>query len=133
HFRLHRFALEENDVLAPRFSLRRQRFDFSSLCFPRGRTARSFFVDVRWEIARLSELADRFIRRGGVDEASQLLTAPVESNVVIASHGRYAKAPNSNIQAPMKLQTSNSKRGHPFGSLELGVWNFSGAWSLEFG
>src|SRR5579862_6035284 len=42
------------------------------------------------------------------------------------------EAPNSKLQAPKKLQTSNSKR-KARAILKLGFWNFSGAWSLEIG
>jgi hypothetical protein len=42
------------------------------------------------------------------------------------------KAPSANIQAPGKLQTSSSSLLRKV-SLMFGVWNFSGAWCLEFG
>jgi hypothetical protein len=43
------------------------------------------------------------------------------------------KAPSTNIQAPEKLQASTSKQMPASRGLELGYWNFSGAWMLEFG
>jgi hypothetical protein len=43
-----------------------------------------------------------------------------------------AKTPSTNIQAPEKLQTSMSKM-HRLFFLELGNWNFIGAWMLELG
>jgi hypothetical protein len=41
------------------------------------------------------------------------------------------KAPNPKLQHPKKLQTSRSKQVHVI-LLEFGIWNFSGAWNLEF-
>jgi hypothetical protein len=41
------------------------------------------------------------------------------------------KHPNSNIQAPAKHQSSNSKGGTQV--FWIVCWNFSGAWSLELG
>jgi hypothetical protein len=44
------------------------------------------------------------------------------------------KAPNPKHQAPNKIQNSNfqvSPMGYPV--LKFHVWNFSGAWMLEFG
>jgi hypothetical protein len=45
------------------------------------------------------------------------------------------KTPSTNIQAPEKLQAASFKQ--PALSVArvwmFGVWNFSGAWSLEFG
>jgi hypothetical protein len=45
------------------------------------------------------------------------------------------KAPNSKFQVPKKHQASSVKVIRPLPSfvLELGHWNFSGAWNLEFG
>jgi hypothetical protein len=45
------------------------------------------------------------------------------------------KNPSTNIQAPEKLQTSSFKQpGLLVACLWMfGVWNFSGAWCLEFG
>jgi hypothetical protein len=48
------------------------------------------------------------------------------------------KHPNSNIQAPEKHQTSNSRAAgldasHPDEQLMIVAWGFSGGWSLEFG
>jgi hypothetical protein len=44
------------------------------------------------------------------------------------------KAPTSNIQHPKKLQIPLSKLTEPRAlPLEVGVWNFSGCWMLEFG
>jgi hypothetical protein len=40
----------------------------------------------------------------------------------------------SNIQHPTSREAPNSKLQWNFcGALELDAWNFSGAWSLEFG
>jgi Tfp pilus assembly protein FimT len=48
------------------------------------------------------------------------------------------KIPSSKIQAPKKLQNPNSKCVHSskvelLPNLEIGVWDFSGAWNLELG
>src|ERR1043166_1297326 len=46
------------------------------------------------------------------------------------------KAPNPKLQTPKKSQAPNSKSqkpGAPPRRLELGIWSFSGAWSLGFG
>jgi hypothetical protein len=43
------------------------------------------------------------------------------------------KAPNSKLQHPEKLQTSTSNQERTPLGLELGVWNFSGAWMLMLG
>ena len=43
------------------------------------------------------------------------------------------KAPNSKAQAPEKHQVSSSKLWLRERSLDVGVWNFSGAWRLELG
>jgi hypothetical protein len=40
------------------------------------------------------------------------------------------QAPSSKLQRNTKLQNS---KGAPHVALELDVWSFSGAWSLEFG
>ena len=39
----------------------------------------------------------------------------------------------SNIQAPEKFQASNTKAVVGCEVLEIDVWRFSGAWSLELG
>jgi hypothetical protein len=43
------------------------------------------------------------------------------------------KAPNPNIQAPMKLQTSNTKKPPTTDSFDIGAWRFTGCWSLGLG
>src|SRR3989440_190397 len=44
------------------------------------------------------------------------------------------EAPNPKLQAPKKLQAPNPKPSAvPCSFLELGIWNFFGAWSLGFG
>jgi hypothetical protein len=44
------------------------------------------------------------------------------------------KNPTSNIQHPEKFQEPNSKElWIGAGASELGIWEFSGCWMLEFG
>jgi hypothetical protein len=40
------------------------------------------------------------------------------------------KIPNSKLQLPEKLQNSITVAGCTLLDLELGAWNFSGAWTL---
>jgi hypothetical protein len=42
------------------------------------------------------------------------------------------KAPSTNLQASEKLQASSSNLARDW-CLMFGVWNFSGAWSLDVG
>jgi hypothetical protein len=44
------------------------------------------------------------------------------------------KVPSSKFQAPNKHQTPNSNiLAGAFPTIIFGIWNFSGAWSLELG
>jgi hypothetical protein len=43
------------------------------------------------------------------------------------------KAPNTNIQAPEKLQAPSSNTRTVRLGLDVEAWSFSGCWSLEFG
>jgi hypothetical protein len=43
------------------------------------------------------------------------------------------KHPNTKHQIPMKHQAPNSKKPEPKVGLDVGCWNFSGAWMLELG
>jgi hypothetical protein len=42
------------------------------------------------------------------------------------------KVPNFKFQIPMKHQAPSSKKSER-ADLEVGLWNFSGTWNLEFG
>src|SRR5882724_5775376 len=79
----------------------------------------------------------RNVPRGRKAAARRGRSSPFQSGPVGDARNREtrsrAKAPSSKSQAPKKPQAPNPKGGGSVPFFELGISNFFGVWSLEFG
>jgi hypothetical protein len=86
--RLDRLAPEERDLFRARSFF--GAWNFGWLCFCAGGSSRSrcapLLVNIRREISGLAELADRFVRRTRVNQASRFLSSRIKRDVGVTRH-----------------------------------------------